>query len=458
MVQFIKQHELLHSKQKILLAVSGGVDSTVMLDAFSELKHEWNLKLGIAHVNHQLRGAESNADEKFVRSLAAKYECPIFVSRVPTKQRAREEGVSIQESARELRYAFFQKQRKAFGADAVATAHNADDNAETVLFNLCRGTGIAGLAGIPVRQKEGNIIRPLLFAERKEIEAYARGMRISFREDSSNRSEKYSRNFLRHTIFPALKRRINPAIAQTLQHTSEIMKLCSEYVNGEVEESLQQLFHERKGEVSLNVEQLRRKHSLLQLEIFRTLLERIYVEPSFERIAAVHSLIHAQKGTVVECGGGWVAERSASEIIFHKKNKRAAFGRKLTVPGTITVNGCSLTVKEKNTPPTHFEDDPQRAYVDAGTLKFPLTVRAWKNGDRFIPLGMNKEKKVSDFFIDQKIPLFRKRTIPIVTSGDAIVWIAGLRLDDRFKITPRTKNALLLTIHDGSTQRKFKDT
>jgi tRNA(Ile)-lysidine synthase len=457
MGQFIKQHELLHSKQKILLAVSGGIDSTVMLDAFSRLQTEWNLKLGIVHVNHQLRGAESNADEKFVRLLAEKYECPVFVSRVPTKQRAKEKGISIQEAARELRYAFFQKQRKAFGAHAVATAHNADDNAETVLFNLCRGTGITGLAGIPLRQKEGKIIRPLLFAERKEIEAYARRMRISFREDSSNYSEKYSRNFLRHTIFPALKRRINPAVAQTLLHTSEIMKLYSAYVGGEVEKSLRQFFRERKKEFTLNTEQLHKKHALLQLEIIRMLLERINVEPSFERIAAIRSLIEAQKGIVIECGGGWVAERGAGEIIFHKKNKNAAFGQTLVVPGTITVNGCSLTVKE-NVPPVRFEDDPQRAYVDAGALKFPLTVRAWKNGDRFVPLGMNKEKKVSDFFIDQKIPLFRKRTIPIVTSGDSIVWIAGLRLDDRFKITPRTKNALLLTIHDGSTQRKFKDT
>ena len=444
--RFARTHNLFRREKKILVAVSGGIDSVVLLDLLSKLSAEWEFELGVLHVNHQLRGREADADERFVRSLAERYGLLFSVARVETKKEAEKKKLSIQEAARNLRYGFFLTKKLEFRADAVATAHNANDNAETMMLNFFRGTGIDGLAGIPVRREKNSIIRPLLFAERAEIVEYAKEQKLKFREDSSNKKETYSRNFLRRNIIPALEKRINPAIIQTLSQTSTVLKYCAEYLTEQIQAAFPTIVLEKKGEMLLQKDQLKGHHPYMQQMIVHEAFIRKGIEPSFERVGAVLSLLGAEKGSRVDCGGGWKAENDSALICLSRRNAAEPFSYLLKKEGAIAGGSFTLSVKKCNGLPNKLGGHASIEYVDARKIRFPLRVRSWSKGDSFVPLGMKHRKKVSDLLVDLKISRAEKERIPIVESGGNVVWIAGLRLDDRFKITTTTTTAYKLSI------------
>jgi tRNA(Ile)-lysidine synthase len=429
-----------------MAAVSGGIDSVVLLDLLSLLSAEWKFELAVLHVNHQLRGREADADERFVRSLAGRLDLPLFVARVDTKKEAAKEKISIQEAARNLRYSFFLTKKLEHRADAVATAHNANDNAETMLLNFFRGTGIDGLAGIPVRRGEDSIVRPLLFATRAEIGAYAREKKLKFREDSSNSSDKYSRNFLRRNVIPLLEKRINPSMVRTLSQTSAVFRNCAEYLAERVRNALPAIVTEEEGEILFRKGELRKQHPYLRQMIVHDALLRKRIEPSYERIAAVLSLLAAEKGSRVDCGSGWRAENESDQILLSRRNAAADFSYLLKKEGTVVNDFFTLSVQKCSDIPNTLGTRSSIEYVDARTVRFPLRVRSWNKGDFFIPLGMKHRKKVSDLFVDLKISRSEKRRIPIVESEGKIVWVAGIRLDDRCRITTTTTNAYKLSI------------
>lgn len=444
--RFVRKHDLCRRGNKVLVAVSGGIDSVVLLDLLSVLSAEWEFELGVLHVNHQLRGREAEADERFVRLLAERYGLSFSMARVETKKEAAKKKLSIQEAARNLRYSFFLAKKLELRADAVATAHNANDNAETMMLNFFRGTGIDGLSGIPVRRENGSIVRPLLFAARSEIVAYAEEKRLKFREDSSNRKETYSRNFLRWNIIPALEKRINPSIVQTLSQTSKVLKLCAEYLAEQICQAFPTIVSEKDGEMLLQKEQLKKQHPYMQQMIVHQAFMRKGIEPSFERVAAVLSLLDAEKGSRVDCGDGWKAENDSALILLSPRNAVEPFSYLLKNEGEVTGGSFTLSVKKYNGLPNKLGGHSSIEYVDARKIRFPLRVRSWSKGDSFVPLGMKHRKKVSDLLVDLKISRAAKERIPIVESGGRIIWIAGLRLDDRFKITATTTAAYKLSI------------
>jgi tRNA(Ile)-lysidine synthase len=442
--QFIRRHHLLHEGSHIVLGVSGGLDSMAMLDALCALRTEWRLHVSIAHVNFKLRGKASDDDERFVIRAAKKYELPVYVRRADTKTIAEARKESIQTVARELRYTFFSALAKDIGADAIAVAHTAGDNAETMLFNFCRGAGIQGLKGIPVSSARG-VIRPFQFATRAEIAAYAKAAKVKHREDASNASDKYARNFLRHRIIPALEERINASLVRTLNTESAIFASCAEYLDGIVKKLAKDCVTLTDTGCSVHLKYFRPQHVFIKQMLVKHCFLVLGIEPNFVHIEEIVRLLQSQAGRTIDCGNGFSARRSASAIEIGKDKPVLPYVLSADCGIAVSTDEFTFSIR-KHALPKSFRRDPLHEYIDAATVTLPLTIRSWQPGDSFIPIGMKTRKKVSDFFVDQKISRGIKDTIPVVLSGDTIVWIAGLRLDDRCKITQQTTAVYKLSI------------
>jgi len=449
--QFIKQKGLLQPGQKIIIAVSGGIDSMVMLDLLVQLKQLWKLEIVVAHVNFQLRGKESNGDEQFVKRIAKQYALPFYSEQTDTKAIALHQKRSIQETAREIRYSFFETLKKSLRADTIATAHNANDNAETMLINLLRGSGIDGLAGIPPRRN--NIVRPILSVTRKEIERYAKAMHLKFRNDSSNAKDDYTRNFLRNVIIPKLEERINPSLNETLFHESELFRAAASFTGKAADAA----FAEAVSIPKKKKKKLMQYDPFLQQSVILRLMKVLKIEPAFTAVNAVVDLVNQQKGSIVEINKQWIAERTAEKIEFRQHRAVNEFYFSIEKAGKLTAENFSITVKKSGVPGNKRNRNASIEYVDAATVKFPFIVRSWKPGDAFVPLGMKGKKKLSDFFGEQKLAAEEKNSIPIIESDGRIVWVAGKRLDDRCKLTDSTKSVYQLTFQTRQDNGKKDD-
>jgi tRNA(Ile)-lysidine synthase len=442
---FVRSHHLIVPKQTLLLAVSGGIDSMVMLHLFSQLRKRMNLNLSIVHVNHQLRGNESMEDEQFVREISFAYGLRFYCERVDVVAYAHEFKLSKQAAARQLRYECFERVLQQINAHVVATAHHADDNAETILLNILRGTGIHGLAGIPIKREVGRIIRPLLFTTRKEIENYAMENGIKYRNDSSNMSLVYRRNLLRHSIIPHLVKRY-PRIVETLNMVADTMRDVSEKLHAIVDEVLRTHVHkDSQDHLMLNVKKLKMEVDFLWDEVFMELLHRMHIEPTEKKIDALHKLCMMPTGRIVELTGAVSAYRDREFIVFKGTNKEMSNIQYVEVGRIYEYQGCCISISNPEPVPATFSDTQEVEYIDAERLGHQLILRPWHAGDWFIPLGMKTKKKLSDFFTDQKVPRFQKASIPVLESDGAIVWICGKRLDNRFKLTEHTRTVIRLT-------------
>jgi len=448
--KFIQRQKLVSSGQTVLLAVSGGIDSMVMLHLFSRLCEQLKLRLSVVHINHQLRGEESMEDEQFVREMSAAYGISFNCERVDVVTYANEHGLSKQIAARQLRYACFERVRQQAGAHSVATAHHADDNAETVLLNILRGTGIHGLAGIPIKREIGCIIRPFLFTTRKEIEIYAMENCIKYRNDSSNSSLVYRRNLLRHSILPPLVKRV-PHIVKTLNIVADTMREVSEKLHTMVDKALHSLtYKDSQDRLMLDVKKLKLEPEFLWDEIFMELLHRMHIEPTEKKVDTLHRLCTMPTGRVVELGDELSACRDRQYIVFQKTNEEKSNIRYVEFGRMYEYQGCRISISNPEPVPAVFSDTHDVEYIDAERLGGQLVLRPWRAGDWFIPLGMKTKKKLSDFFTDQKVPRFQKASIPILESDGSIVWICGKRLDNRFKLTEHTRMAIRLTYQSST--------
>lgn len=442
--QFIRKHRLIEAGEKIVAAVSGGVDSMVLLDCLDRLRSRLSITLAVAHFNHQLRGEESDDDEQFVRKAADERGLECHVDRGNAAEAAESHKLSVQDAARQLRYAFFNRLRTTQGFDKIATGHNADDNAETILLNLFRGAGVHGLSGIPVWRKDRNIIRPLLYATRDEIQQYAERHGLKHREDSTNIKTEYTRNFIRHNIAPLIRERINPNLTATLRRTGELFDQLEQYIQSNVARVLPEIVMENAVErIVLDLSKLREQPLFLQEQLLLTVAKQISSgEVDYNTVQELLDVSRADTGASCSLADDAVVHRDRDHLVFLTQSSKAPFSYSIERNKTYQFDGFSF--RSSLVHHATMTNDPNVEYVDAASVKAQLTLRSWQEGDWFIPLGMRERKKVSDFFIDQKIPLFEKQSIPLLVSGDEIVWIVGKRLDDRHKVTPQTKDILRL--------------
>lgn len=428
-MNFIRNQELIKEGEKTLLAVSGGLDSIVMTQLFVES----GFSAGIAHCNFQLRSKESDEDEFFVKGLSEQLGIPFFVKKFRTEDFARESGVSIQMAARELRYHWLKELAGEKGYVKIALAHHKDDQLETIIFNLAKGTGIAGLTGM--QPKNRNIIRPLLFTDRVSIEEYANRKNLKWREDSSNESLKYKRNMIRHKIIPVL-REINPGLLDTLDLT--LLRLIE--TESVLNENLVTFLDE---EVVRKGEDIYIQKKSLESSTFPALAMHAIASPFgfnfqqcvniIESLGNVGNLFYGTKG---------VLNIDRTELILSPLPTTGFQSNVFEIgpeENHTDLEKGSLTINRLNVKEVEIEALAEVAFLDFDKLKFPLKVRHWAAGDWFIPLGMKGKKKISDLMIDEKIPLNLKNRVWVLESAKDIAWVIGHRIDDRFKITPETK-------------------
>ena len=431
--KFIADNNLIKPGDRILLAVSGGIDSMVMTHLFQQLENN----VGIAHCNFSLRSLESDKDEEMVCKFASDNNIAFFSTRFETKDYAAKNGLSVQMAARELRYSWFEEIRQENRYDSIAVAHNLNDKIETLIINLIRGTGIAGLTGIkPVFNR---IIRPLLFAKRQEIAAYCNEHRITFREDLSNTDTKYLRNKVRHLIIPVLKE-INPLVESALNETADrfigINEIVSEYISG-----IRKSVSEHRDEfITFNISLLKQymHNRVIIYELFKPfsindvplndLINIIEGKTGGQIFTGTHMIIKNRKEIIVSC------EKAVDEAPRVIENIQEFDG----VPEIVSVRSVIVT--------DMFEipSGPLSACIDSDKISFPLIIRKWEAGDYFYPLGMKQTKKLSDYFIDNKYSGIEKKNARILESDSKIVWIIGDRIDNRFRITRSSKYALIL--------------
>ncbi len=442
---FTRRHQLISQNDKIIVGVSGGIDSVVLLDLLMELKSREHLEIAVAHINHRLRDEESDEDERFVKKLAEEYSIECFVHGADTKAFMVEHKTSLQVGAREIRYKFFETVKILKNFTKIATAHNANDNAETVLFNLLRGSGANGLGGIPV--KRNDIVRPLLFAERSEIEQYAKLKSLKFREDSSNIKDYYTRNFIRHSILPQIREKVNPGIVGTLNRTGEIFQELGYFINNEVKVLYQNIAKNFDGE-KLVLDIFKLKNSLLFIQenlIIAALRDFVHSEVDYAKVHAIMDLINSETGSSTEIGRNVVVYRDRYNLVFIRSPKEPAEFVAEIIPGKkYEFEEFYFNSELVERSEVHFSLSPVVEFVDADAAGEALTLRSWRAGDWFMPLGMTGRKKISDFLVDSKIPVYQKNNVLVLSNKDGIIWVCGLRVDDRFKLKEDTRRILKL--------------
>lgn len=412
--QYIHQHKLFSPEDKILVALSGGADSVALLRLLLTLGYTCEA----AHCNFHLRGSESDRDEMFVRHLCKEHQVTLHLVHFETEREAAERHISIEMAARELRYAWFEKIRKECGASVVAVAHHQDDSVETLLLNLIRGTGINGLRGI--QPQNGNIVRPLLCLDRKEIIDYLQEIKQDYVTDSTNLQDEYTRNKIRLNLLPIMQE-INPSVKESILKTSQHLNDAATIYNKGIEEAKLRVLTKE----SINI------RALQQEPTPETILFEILYPIGFNaaQVKDIYRALDGQSGKV-----------------FVSTNFRVVKDRDLLLISPIleTTKPVLKIIEQPYTQDFIIPRDKNTACFDADKLHHPLSLRLWQQGDTFVPFGMKGKKKVSDYLTDRKFSLLRKEQQWVLCCGEDIIWLVGERTDNRFKVDEGTKKIVLM--------------
>lgn len=435
--RFIKKERLFKPNDNLLVAVSGGVDSVVLVHLLKKAGYT----PAIAHCNFQLRSEASDEDAVFVEKLGQSLKLKVHFKTFETKTYASTHQVSTQLAARNMRYTWFEELLSTNPYDYLLTAHHANDQTETMLYNLIKGTGIAGLRGIPLKTQQ--IVRPLLFAKREEIESYAQENNLVWREDTSNQEDKYSRNHIRLNVIPELKK-INPGIEQTMLHNNKRFDALEKLLLRETAIIKKQHLTQSNDTYSLALDWYQESNGGLAVLIellkpFGLNMDQCLSIDTAIRSESVGKQFFSTQFTVA-------TDRNKLKIVPHKEEK--SFIIKLDKYDRLVSTPYADFTFEFGPKPDSWPQDKTIAHLDADLIEYPLKIRNWEQGDSFYPLGMKGKKKLSDFMIDEKIPVNLKSRVMLFESGDDIVWLAGYRIDDRYKVTTKTKNVLIIKMTD----------
>lgn len=431
---------LLSKGDKVLIALSGGPDSVFLLHFLNKYKTKFKIKIGALHINHSIRGIESDNDEKFCENLCKKNKIKFFTKIRNVKLYAQKNKYSIEEAGREIRYKELNRTAQKYNYNKIATAHNSGDNTETILLNLFKGTGIDGISGIPL--KRGNIIRPILCLKKYDILNYLDKNKIEYRIDKTNLENGFERNFIRNKILPLIKENINPNIEDSIFRSSEVFKNIKKLINNSIDENVSKYIQTKKNEIKilLNDELLSEKE-ILSFVIKKTVYDKFSEELNFKNINDIISLVKKRIGQKIDLPGNLVAKKERGILLICKKNKDKENVSITVRPNSeVNINSKNIIIK-KIVKKDKYKLSPNRnlEYISGDDIKGNFKIRNWMNGDKFFPLGLKGSKKISDYLTEQKIPNYKRKEQLVLTNNNKIVWVLGLRLDDRFKITSSTK-------------------
>ncbi|MET3978445.1 tRNA(Ile)-lysidine synthase [Mucilaginibacter sp. UYP25] len=434
-VDFIEQNNLFAPANNILAAVSGGMDSVLMAHLLKAAGYNFS----IAHCNFMLRGADAGADQEFTRQLAGQLGVNFHTINFDTQQYAVNNKISIQMAARDLRYNWFAQISQSDGYDTIALAHHQNDTIETILLNLTRGTGIAGLHGI--LPKNGQLARPLLFLTRDEIQTIITTEGLKYVEDASNASAKYARNKIRHQVVPLLKQ-LNPNLEATFENNLRNFRDLEILLNNKVEALKTELLIQHGKEVHIAIDKIK-ELSPQRLLLYKLLQGFGFIETVVDDLLTV---LDKHAGRVFESPGFTLVVDRGRLIISTKSTGVNADVNIAQDDTHVVYSGYKLTLLHDDSA-LIVKNNPLAVSIDADKLVYPLTIRAWQQGDAFYPLGMKTKQKLSDFFIHQKVPLNRKGDVPVLVNGNGdIIWIGGYRPDERYKVNDNTKKVTIFEL------------
>ena len=465
----IKKYAMLQPGDSVLVAVSGGPDSVALLRALQRLSGKWRIRIGGAYFNHRLRGPESRAEEVFVESLFQSLSLPLEKGRMNARVRDKKTGGNLEEICREARYRFLESTRRKLGFARVALGHNRGDQVETVLMHLLRGSGLEGMKGmLPVR--DGIYIRPLLEATREEILLFLEEEKLHYVLDSTNESEAFHRNRVRHHLLRQVLNSYNPRVEENIAHLAGIIREENDYINAVVDKIVTEWGIGRPGStLRVNIEDLKGLHPALQKRLILRLLQRLAKKGKgvgYIHVQAVRNLLNqGRTGGALDLPGGIRVHRGYAKLVMISRDGRTEnpdkprkgrqgsrvakeFSYAVRVPGAVRVAelGLSLRFDLVETDEVRFGSG-KRAYMDYDRVARPMRVRNARPGDRIQPLGMKGRKKVKDLFIDEKIKRDERGRLPIVADRDSVLWVPGVRLSDKVKIRDRTKSVLKIEIN-----------
>lgn len=444
-LSFIEQNKLISAGDKILVAFSGGPDSVFALHFLEKFKRKYKIDLRAVHFNHELRGKESDADEIFSKEFCKNRSIPFEVIKLNVKSFSKKNKISIEEAARNLRYNNLQQLAEKTLSTKIVTAHNQSDNTETILLNLFSGTGFSGFSGIPIQR--GNIIRPFLCLTKQEISDYLEHEKISFRVDSSNMKDDYKRNYIRNRILPLIRLKLNPAIDEALFRSSKNFENALFLNHKLIDHIIAEYVTHNSNAVSFPLLLADLFDGTIPGEILKIIFKR-YLKHEFEYddYVKINSLITKQKGKKIQLSKKLIALREEESIRIELSGKTSNQIVTLKADGQIEYDSKIIGIELVKSENVQFKNNGKVEFISAEGMNENFILRTWKFGDKFKPLGMKNFKKVSDFLTDLKISVSERKNQLVLTNRNQIVWIVGLRIDDRYKLSSKTKKIYKLWV------------
>ena len=453
----IDRYHLLKKDDRLIVGVSAGVDSMVLLHLLNVYREAFDLSLIVAHVNHGLRPEESEKEAELVQKESERLGLPFEYGQFNVKEFQKLGGLSPQDAARRIRFHFFNDLLQKHHAQKIVLGHNADDQVETVLLRLMRGSGLQGLKGmLPVR--EGKVIRPLIEVWREEIESFAIGKKIPFLLDSSNLKEEYLRNRIRLTLIPLVEREYQPNFKEILLRTSIILREENDYLERGANEAYQKIVQEEKDTLSFKFSEYHSLHQAIRWRVIRKMLEcidargMVVEEGEWSEVHKIYQKLHKPSPSfLLGLPHGIRVEKRYGIVLLGKGEVKPfpPFEVELNSPGRTFIEeiGKEVVIEETNRDKfRNYNGPPNTALMDYENLQFPLKMRNFRPGDRFHPLGAKGTQKLKEFFIDHKVPRFERPNVPLLISREMIAWIVGYRIDERVKVTEKTKKVLKVTV------------